>query len=393
MPLTHWEVEVTGNSYRDQFLLEPGRVHLNHGSFGAVPRPVLEAYQEWQRRIEANPNRFMFHELEGHLQTSREALAGYLGTSADNLVFVPNATFGMNFVARGLGLQAGDEVLTSNHEYGAVERLWHFVAQKTGAVIKFHHLPEPLTTEARFVEAFWQGVTERTKVISLSHITAPTGLIFPLAEVCRRARQAGILTLIDGAHAPGQIDLSLDTLGADFYTGNGHKWLCTPRGAAFLYAHPEVQSRLEPLIVSWGYDSPTASGKTFQDYFSWIGTSDPSPYLAVADAVAFQRNIDPALLDAQHRLAVDAWQELQALFGEAPLAEPPEYWLARMAAVGLPADIDRAQWMERLSNEHQIEVIIREWEGRSLLRISLQVYNDRNDLDRLLSALQKLRQG
>ncbi len=384
---------MAGNSYRDQFLLEPGRVHLNHGSFGAVPRPVLEACQQWQRRIEANPHRFMFHELEGHLQTSREALAGYLGTSAGNLVFVPNATFGMNFVARGFDLQAGDEVLTSNHEYGAVERLWQFVARKTGAVVKFHRLPEPLTTSAGFVEAFWEGVTDRTKVISLSHITAPTGLIFPLAEVCRRAREAGILTLIDGAHAPGQIDVNLDTLGADFYTGNGHKWLCTPRGAAFLYARPEVQSLLEPLIISWGYDSPTASGKTFQDYFSWIGTSDPSPYLAVADAVAFQRNIDPARLEACHRLAVEAWQELQALFGETPLAEPPENWLARMAAVGLPADIDRAQWMERLSREHQIEVIIREWEGRNLLRVSLQVYNDRSDLDRLLSALHKIHQG
>jgi isopenicillin-N epimerase len=333
----------------------------------------------------------MFREVEEHLARSRKSLGDYLGADADNLVFVLNATVGMNIVVRSLQLNAGDEILTTNHEYGAVNRLLRFTSRKSGAVVKIVALPLPLTTEESFVEAVWSGVTGRTRIIALSHITAPTALVFPLAEICRRARERGILTLIDGAHVPGHIDLNLVELGADFYTGNGHKWLCAPRGAAFLYARPEVQDLLEPLIVSWGYESPKPSGSTFQDLFGWVGTLDPSPYLAVEAAVAFQRKyVGADVRSVGHSLVLEAQQELQAMFGQTVLSEPAEPWVARMAAVVLPRRVDKDDLLRQLWQDHNIEVIIREWAGHKVLRVSVQVYNDSADIDQLIDALKKL---
>lgn len=377
---------------RQQFLLDPNVIYLNYGFFGACPRPVFEVYQDWQRQLERQPTEFLWRRLEEHLAPSRVALGELLHTDPQNLVFVPNATTGVNIVARSLDLSPGDEVLTTNHEYGAIDRTWRFLAGKGGLRYRHLELHDPITTHEAFVDEFWGGVTVHTRVICLSHITSPTALIFPVAEVCRRAREAGIVTIIDGAHAPGQIDLDLEAIGADFYTGNCHKWLCAPKGAAFLYARPELQDMIEPLVVSWGYESENPSGSTFQDYLGWVGTREISAYLSIAAAIQFQSEHNWTGVRAEcHRLVLQARAWLLELIGEpAPLTSEPGPWLAQMVSARLPKRVDADHFGERLREDYRIEAPVRNWNGQPLLRVSIQGYNTADDIDQLLSAVKHL---
>ncbi len=210
-----------------EFMLRPDVTFLNHGSFGACPRPVFETYQCWQRELELEPVEFLGRRVPGLLREARQVLAEYVGVQPGTLVFVPNATFGVNIVARSLELAPGDEVLGTDHEYGAAEHAWQFSCGKRGATYIRQPIPLPVSDASDVIDALWAGVTDRTRVIFLSHITSPTAIIFPIAEICRRARAAGIMTVIDGAHAPGQIPLDLAAIDPDFYTGNCHKWLCS----------------------------------------------------------------------------------------------------------------------------------------------------------------------
>ena len=230
---------------RDQFLLDPNIIFLNHGSFGACPKPVFERYQWWQRELERQPVEFLGRRHDDLLDAARARIADYLGAEADDLVFVTNATSGLNVIARSLVLQEGDEILTTDHEYGALNLTWDHVCAKVGARYVHHPIPLPVGDPADVVESFWSAVTPRTKAIFLSHITSPTALILPVTEICHRAREAGILTIIDGAHAPGQIPLDLTAMGVDIYAGNFHKWLCAPKGSGFLYVRPHLQADVE----------------------------------------------------------------------------------------------------------------------------------------------------
>lgn len=381
---------------RDHFLLEDNVIFLNHGSFGACPRPVFAAYQAWQQRLEAQPVRFLGREVWAHLAEARRVLADYLTTnvttSADNLVFVPNATFGVNVVARSLALGPGDEVLATDHEYGACDRTWQFLAQKRG--FNYVRQPVPLDemTAADLLEAVWDGVTPRTKLIFVSHISSATAVTFPIAAICARAREAGILTLVDGAHAPGQIDLDLTAVDADFYTGNCHKWLCAPKGAAFLYARPSVQSLIEPLVVSWGWgdERQFTSGSDFVDYLGWQGTADPSAYLSVPDAIRFQAAHDwPVQRHGCHEMLCRALADLEAITGCAS-PYPNQSAYRQMAIVPLPPLTNLAQLKERLYNDYQIEIPCIEWNGRQFVRISVQAYNTVGDLEQLSTALYDL---
>jgi isopenicillin-N epimerase len=240
---------------RDLFLLRDDVVFLNHGSFGACPRAVFEEYQRWQLELERQPVEFLARRFRGLMREAREALAGYVGAGADELVFVPNATTAVNIVAHSLPLGAGDEVVVTDHEYGAVDRTWRFICAQRGATLVRAAIPVPVETAAEIVEHVWSAVTPRTRAICLSHITSPTALIFPVRDIVRRAREAGLISIVDGAHAPGQIPLDLRALGADFYASNCNKWLCAPKGSGFLYARRERQSQLRPLVVSWGAES------------------------------------------------------------------------------------------------------------------------------------------
>ena len=379
------------------FLLRPDIAFLNHGSFGACPRPVFERYQAWQRELEAQPVEFMGRRLSGLLAEARGRLADFLGAGhADNLIFVPNVTYAINIVARSLDLGPGDEVLATDHEYGGAERIWRFVCGQHGATYVRQPLPWPIHDRAemetiqRIVEQFWAGVTPRTRVIFLSHITAPTALILPVAEICRRARAAGILTVVDGAHAPGQIELDLAALGADFYGGNCHKWLCAPKGAGFLYARPERQALLQPLVVSWGWDSLNPGPSPFVDYFDWVGTDDPAAYLSVPAAIDYQQQHDwPQVRAACHRLAAQARARLAELIG-LPLPYPDsEEWWSQMCVVPLPpvsVATDPGVLGRRLWEEFQVEVPVFAWR-EPLLRISIQAYNRPEQVERLVEGV------
>lgn len=275
------------SNLKQYFILDPDIHFLNHGPFGATPEPVFAAYQDWQRRLESQPVLFLGREIDGLLRQSRQVLGEYLNANADDLVYIPNATHGVNIVARSLALQPEDEVLTTDHEYGACDYTWEFVCKKTGAAYVHQPIPLPVQSEDEIIEQFWQGVTPRTKVIYLSHITSPTALRLPVEQICQKARERGILTIVDAAHSPGQIPVDLQVLGADVVFGNCHKWLLSPKGAAFLYARREVQPQVEPLIVSWCYHATptTTSGSQFIDYLQWTGTKDPVAALSVPSAI------------------------------------------------------------------------------------------------------------
>jgi isopenicillin-N epimerase len=373
-----------------EFLLRPDIAFLNHGSFGACPRPVFDAYQRWQRELEAQPVAFLGRRISGLLAAARAELGAELGVSGDDLAFVPNATHGVNIVARSLELAPGDEVLGTDHEYGAVERTWRHICGLRGARYVTQPIPVPLAHPDEVVEHMWAGVTPRTRLIVVSHITSPTALTFPVAAICRRAREAGILTLVDGAHAPGQIELDLEAIGADFYTGNCHKWLCAPKGAGFLHARPERQPLLRPLVVSWGYESLSPGVSPFVDYFEWTGTADPAAFLSVPAAIRFQAERDwPAVRAACRALLAQARARVRALGDEADLCPDGPEWWAQMAALPLPP-CDAAALKARMWDEYGVEAPIVTWGGRQLVRVSVQAYNTPADIDRLVAALEAL---
>ena len=374
---------------KQHFLLDPSITFLNHGSFGATPKPVFEEYQRWQMELERQPVEFLGRRFAGLMEKSRAVLGAYLGTHGDNLIYTQNVTISLNIVARSLELGAGDEVLTSDHEYGAMDRTWRFLAKERG----FTYINHPVSLESgqAWVDSFWSGVSPRTRIIFLSHITSPTALIFPVEEVIRRARAAGIITIIDGAHVAGQIPLHLDSLGADFYGGNLHKWLCAPKGAGYLYARPEVQYLLKPLVVSWGYESITPGKSTFVDHHEWWGTRDISAFLSVPAAIEFQSAHQwDQVRAACHLLVKTAQSRICNLTGLAPLQAEPEGWFAQMATAPLPQHTDLAALKTRLYDEYRIEIPLIEWNNRKLIRVSIQGYNTEEDVDRLLAALTAL---
>lgn len=377
---------------RTHFQLEPDVVFLNHGSFGATPTPVFAVYQEWQRRIERQPVRFFQYEAPAALREARTVLAAYLGARPDDLVFVHNATFGVNVVARALELQPGDEVLTTTHEYGACSNAWETACARRGARYVRQPITLPVHDTTQIVEQVWQGVTPRTRVLYFSHITSPTALMLPVQELCRRARAAGILTVIDGAHAPGQIDIDLATLGADIYTGNLHKWLCAPKGAGFLWVHPDLQAQIQPLVISWGY-GPERGHFEENDFISahqWQGTDDISAFLSVPAAIHFQADHDwPRVRQRCHVLLAATLQRIAQNTGVAsPYPHTGSPLFHQMAVAPLPAGCDVAAMKEWLYTAQQIEAPCFNWQGHPLLRISVQGYNCAEDLAHLETAVQ-----
>jgi isopenicillin-N epimerase len=371
------------------FLLDPKVTYLNHGSFGATPKPVFKEYQRWQRELEKQPVEFLGRRITGLLAESRAVLGEYLGTHADNLIYTQNVTVSLNIVARSLNLGAGDEVLASDHEYGAMDRTWRFLSRKHG--FSYINQPVKLTSHTDFVESFWQAVTPRTRVIFLSHITSPSAIIFPLEEIIRRARDAGIITVIDGAHVAGQIPLQLDSLGADFYGGNLHKWLCAPKGAGFLYARPEMQDLIKPLVISWGYEPEIAGPSAFVDQHEWQGTRDMAAFLSVPAAIRFQQaQAWDEVRSACHGLACYAQDEICNLTRLRPLHSQSENWFAQMTTAPLPGYTDLAALKIRLYDEYKIEVPLIAWNNHKLIRVSVQAYNSKKDIDRLLQALSEL---
>jgi isopenicillin-N epimerase len=375
---------------RQQFLLAPEVTFLNHGSFGACPRPVFERYQAWQLELERQPVEFLGRRAPDLLAEARAALAGYLGADPDEVVYFPNATTALNVVARSLPLAAGDEVLTTDHEYGALERTWQFICERRGARLVVQRLPLPLDDREEVIEAVWARVTPRTRLLFMSHVTSPTAVILPIGPLIERARAAGIWTMIDGAHAPGQVPVDLRDLGADFYGGNCHKWLCAPKGAGFLYVRRDVQHLIQPLIVGWGWRPVDPGPSRFVDEQERQGTRDLSACLSVPTAIAYQAEHDwPRVRQECHQLARLARGAIADLTRLRHLVTDEPSWYAQMATLPLPA-CDASVLKARLYDEYRVEVPVVIWHDRPYLRVSVQGYNTRADIELLVDALAQL---
>ena len=380
---------ISAADLRKDYLLDPEIVFLNQGSFGATPRPVFEEYMRWNLEMERQPVEFLGRRIAGLLQTSREELGRYVNADPQDLVYIENATWAINIIARSYRLRPGDEILTTDHEYGACTMTWDWLARKQGALVVHQPIPLPVSTHADFVETFWAGVTPRTRVIFISHITSPTALIFPIDEICRRAREAGILTVIDGAHAPSQLDLDMEAIGADIYTGNLHKWLTTPRGCAFMYVRREHHPWVESLIVSWGWGSGTIAESTMVQRNEWQGTRDHSAFLCVPAAIKFQADHDwPAVKARCHDLAVRTQQRISNLTGIAPHAPSDEGWFAQLVACPIETE-DLGLLKTRLYDEARIEIPMVDWRGHQFVRVSIGGFVTERDIDCLVESLER----
>ena len=366
-------------------MLDPEVVYLDHGCYGACPRVVFERYQAWQAELERRPVEFLGRRLEGLLAEARAGFAAYVGADADDLVFVENTTAGVNVAARSLDLRPGDEVLSTDLEYGAMNLMWERLCTRAGARYLRAPIRLPIAGPEAIADAVWAQAGPRTKAVFVSHLTSATALVLPAAELCRRAREAGIVSIVDGAHVPGQLPLDLASFGADIYVGNCHKWLCAPKGSAFLWVRPELQDRIEALAIGWGFGEDS----TFLTRNERQGTRDPAAYLAVPEAIRWQAEHGWDEVRARcHGLALAARERLAGLTGLPPLA-PPEL-LGQMVSTPLPGSVGADALKARLYDEFRIEIPAPKHGDERFLRASFQGYNDEDDLDALVAALELL---
>ena len=385
----------------EHWLLDRDITFLNHGSFGACPIPVLEAQTNFREQLEREPLRFLMREFEPLLDHARNELATFIGTSGDELAFVPNATTGVNAVLRSLSFGPGDELLTTNQEYNACRNTLDFVASRTGAKVIVAEVPFPIESPEQVVEAVIKCVSPKTKLALLDHIVSQTGLIFPIKQLVSELAQRGIDVLVDGSHAPGMIALNLDEIGATYYTGNCHKWLCAPKGAGFLYVRRDKQDAIRPTTISHGANSPRSDKSRFQLEFDWMGTVDPSAYLCVPVAIDFMGSLLdggwPELMAKNHALALAG---RQILLDKLDLPQScPDEMVGSMAVIQLKdAEFDAvgksgiAPLQEALWEIFKIEVPVIPWPdaNQQLVRISAQFYNTLPQYEYLAKALVEL---
>ena len=369
---------------KPEFLLTPEIAYLNHGSFGACPRSVFAAYQDYQRELELEPVSFLQRYFPEKMQLARVKLADFLNCHADHVTFVRNATYGMNLVARSLPIGSGDTILTTDHEYGAVDRMWEALCSETGAKLKRVQIPLPVQCSQDLINAIVEQIDSSVRVLTFSHITSASSLRFPVEELVNIAANAGIISVIDGAHAPGQIPLDLDRLNADFYVGNCHKWLLSPKGAAFVHTTAEWTDRIRPPIVSWGNISKGTSSLLLE-------TADISAAIAVADAIAFLEShhwFDKVIPDCS-RLLQSATNDLLEITAQHEIYGSEELRAPQMASLMLPPG-DFANLHAQLFEQYQVEIPVFATSYGNLFRVSLQAYNTEDDILRLCTALKDL---
>lgn len=376
---------------RDQFLLRPDITYLNFGSFGACPRPVFERYQQFQLELEQGPVQFITNTGLQYVEKARQALGEYLDANANDLVFVTNPSYAVNIIAKSFSLAAGDEVLTTEWEYGACDRTWQYYCDRAGARYVKQSIPLPLQGQDDFVEQLMAGVTKKTKLIFLSHITSSTAIRFPVEKIVAAARQLGIMTFIDGAHAPAQVPLSLRTLDPDIYTGACHKWMMTPKGSSFLYVRKEHQHLFDPLVISWGYKADRPSHSLFLDYHQQQGTRDFSAFCCIPAAIEFMKEHNWDEVSAQCRkLVLSNAERFCDLLETEPLVPLDDFFVRQMFSIPLRTK-EPEQLKARLFDEYKIEIPVMRHGNRSFIRYSIQVFNNQRDLDRLEEVLTKLR--
>lgn len=391
---------------KSHWTFRPGTTYLNHGSFGPPPKCVREARQKWQDALDSQPMDFFVRQFEPAWLASRDRLARFVGALPGDLIFVENATMGMNIVADSFPLAAGDEVLLTDHEYGAVERIWRRACQKAGAVVNTVALPLPFRTAEATAEAILAACTERTRLIVVSHVAFATPVILPVAEICRRAYEKGISVAIDGPHAVAQVPLDINQIGCDFYTASCHKWLCAGFGSGFLWVSPRQQTLIRPPVLSWGRLAP-ARIETWSDEFVWSGTRNPIAYLTVPAAIEFLEGVGlEAFRTRTHWLAQYARRRLVEVTQlEPPVPDDPA-WYGSMTHAPLPPPRGQAtsppgedtDEVFSISNslthtiwqQLGIETPVVEFRGRRNLRVSCHLYNDTEQIDRLVAGLAKL---
>lgn len=369
--------------------IRPGTHYLNHGSFGPPPRPVRQARRKFIDQLDAQPMDFYLRQYEPLLDAARTRLARFLGTSQPNLVFIENATFGMNIVADNFPLSPGDEVLINNHEYGAVHRIWNRACERSNAHLVSVQLPEKIESKGQVVDSLLRGVTDRTRLIVVSHITSATALILPIQDICDEMRRRNIAVCVDGPHAPAQVELKIDSLNCDFYTASCHKWLSASLGSGFLYANPRWHERLQPQLKSWGRLLP-AIPEHWTEEFTWSGTRDPSCYLSIPAAIDLMEEIGIDNFRSRSRwLAEYGENRLIDVFGFPTMACRESGWYGSMAHVRLPEG-NHESLQKMLWERHQIEVPVFPFEGKDYVRLSCHLYNSREQIDRLVDALREL---
>lgn len=389
------------NRFSRLFCLDPKIDFMNHGSFGACPREVLEHQRELRDLVEREPVQFFMTLHEGRLDEAREALAAFVKAKPEEIGFVANATYGVNSVLRSLELKPGDELLTTDHEYNACRNVLDFVAEASGAKVVEVKVPFPISGPKEVTQAVLAGVTEKTRIALLDHVTSPTGMIIPLKEIVDGLSERGVDTLVDGAHGLGMLDLDLTTLGAAYYTSNCHKWLCTPKGSAFLYVREDKQASIRPACISHAANSPRTERSRFIQEFDWTGTHDPTPILCIPKALEFLTNLLPGGMDALRKRN----REL-VLYGRDRLCDAlevpppcPDEMIGSLAAVPLPDGTTKppvsSMFMDPLQLklfEKGFEVPLPPWPKppHRLIRISAQIYNHEDQYDRLAKTVAEL---
>ena len=380
----------TQNKLRSLFLLDSQITYLNHGSFGACPIPIFENLQMWQKLLEKHPVKFFEKDIIENIYNAQRSLSQFINCSPDDIVFFLNPTTAINEIIRSMNLKKADEILSSDHEYGALDKAWEFICKKTGAKYIKAHIPLPIQSKESFINSFTSSITKKTKAIFLSHMTSSTGLLFPINEIVKLAKKQNILTIIDGAHIPGHIPLDLDSLGADIYTGTCHKWLLAPKGVSFLYVDKKIQNQIDPLVVSWGYDNPDEVRTRFQDHHLWQGTRDMSPYLTIPETIKFREKYHwDAVSRKCKEMVLDVREEIHSIVDMDPIVQDdPKDWLGQMCSFGIPNAVeDNQKIKDELINRYRIEIPVIEWKDHLYMRISLNGYNDENDVDRFLEVL------
>lgn len=375
---------------KTDFLLKDDITFLNFGSFGACPKPIFDDYIKWQYLLEAEPVQFIAFEGVNYLKDSRAALAKYINCGADDVVYVTNPTYAVNIVANSLHLQPEDEILTTDLEYGACDRTWRYYCKQTGAKYVRQHISLPIVSKQQIVEQFKAGYTSKTKAIFISHITSSTALILPVKEICEWAKSMGLITIVDGAHVPGHIPLDLQDIKADVYTGACHKWMMTPKGCTFFYVTPALQAIMEPLIVSWGYESAAPTGSQFLDYHQMIGTRDFSAFLTVPAALQYmQQHNWNDVSAACKQLVKDNYPVMCSMLNTKPICPITDEFLGQMCST--PINVAEPEKLQRLLFEkYKIEVPLMRHGTDVYLRFSINAFNSQADIDYLFSSIKKI---
>jgi isopenicillin-N epimerase len=373
-----------------QFLLDPTITFLNHGSFGACPKPIFEEYQRFQKELETEPVYFLIKKQKEYLQLAKNSLAEFVGCSPNDFFFTSNPTIAINTIMRSLNLKSGDEILTTNHEYGAMDRTWNFYCKKSGAKYIRQNISIPIVSKQQIIEEFWKGYTSKTKIIFLNQISSSTALIFPVKEICEKARELGLITIIDGAHVPGHIDLNITDLNPDFYTGTLHKWMLAPKGSSFLYVKKSFQEMLDPLIVGWGYESLTPGESQFLDYQEFQGTRDISAFLCTPKVIDFLHQNDwKSKIVVSKKIVLDNYQRFCDLLNSQPICPISNEFLGQMASIPIMT-FHPVELKELLFEKYKIEIPIMHLNGNYYIRYSINAYNSQEDLEILYSALKEI---